>query len=845
MSESQPKLLIVDDEANNRHSLKRILEPLSIEIIEADSGQEALRKMLFHDFFMILMDVQMPVMNGYETATLILENPKTAHIPIIFVTAISKDESFTLKGYQTGAVDYIYKPVDEQILQSKIIVFRELWSRRRELKQSNVRLEEVNKQLTEVTDELTNSNANLQLEIQERMKTEQALLSAREEADSANRAKSEFLANMSHEIRTPLNAITGLTYLAMKTKLDAKQQDFLSKIKLSSNNLIGIINDILDFSKIEADKIDIENIPFHLDNVLDNLISMMVIKADEKGLELLVDCAPGLPKQLIGDPLRLGQILINLTSNAIKFTNTGEVLLSIELVAQKNSTMTLRFKVSDTGIGMTDEQITRLFQPFTQADSSTTRKYGGTGLGLVISQRLVALMNGKVSVTSKPSHGTNFTVTLPFGSNVVAAPTMEIPSRFPQAKVLVVDDNQMARNILVGILHSHSINALSVDSGEAALRELSQTTYDLIIIDWKMPEMDGLETASHIQNDIQIERAPKIIIMTAYTRDEIEEKAQARNLNIEAVISKPITPSDLLQTLENVLNLSDKLKNGIETLDTASDEDISHFSGKKILLVEDDVLNQEIAFGVLQIAGFDITIANNGQEALDLLEASHSQSSFDMILMDCQMPTMDGYEATKEIRRTDTYATIPIIAMTANAMSSDRDKCLSAGMNDHIAKPINIHQLHKALNQWLIPGATVSQISMPIKDSNEFNLFNIPDINTPLGIERLGGQEEFYRQLLIKFVHQYENVVDTVGNAIINEQWDVAQRLIHNIKGTAGSLGAEVLHEEVTKLEQRLKDKDITDVTVDLAPLLQATEQIFHHVSQLPDYVEHAAPNSN
>jgi len=872
MTKLRPMLLIVDDEPKNLHAMKRLVEHMEVDIVEAASGQEALRAVLYHDFFMILMDVQMPEMNGFEAATLILDNPKTSHIPIIFVTAISKDERFTLKGYQTGAVDYIYKPVDPQILQGKIRVFRELWSRRIELQESNNRLEQLNKQLTETGSALKTANNSLQQEIRERMNTEQALLLAREEADSANQAKSEFLANMSHEIRTPLNAITGFIHLVLKTTLSKKQRNYLNKVKLSSNNLLNVINDILDFSKIEADKIDIEYVPFGLDNVLENLINMMAVKADEKGLELLVDCAPGLPKHLIGDPLRLGQILINLTNNAIKFTEKGEVLIAIELLVQENSTAKIRFKVSDTGIGMTNEQVARLFQPFSQADSSTTRKYGGTGLGLVISHKLLKLMNGEISVVSEPGKGTSFTFTLPFSCSSEDCTTTKISTQIQQAQVLVVDDNQMARSILVGILRSLGIDANSVDSGEAALKELhcqsEDKPYDLVLLDWKMPGMDGLETAYRIQTDNQFEKTPHIVMMTAYTQDEIYSLAQAQQLSLERVLSKPITPSQLLESLQSALCSSGDLITVADNTAVDQTNNIALLKGKRVLLVEDDELNQEIAIELLRFAGLNVTLAIHGQQAVDtLMSKSEVDPPFDIVLMDCQMPVMDGYEATKEIRRNKLFSKLPIIAMTANAMAGDREKCLAAGMNDHLAKPIDSQQLYNILNRWAKAKPVLSPLNQPPLNqpplnqpplnqpplnqpplnqpqahptesgaSNEFALSDIPGINAELGINMVGGNKDFYWKILLKFVRQYHGVVDEVRNKLLAGQWEEAQRVIHNIKGSSGSIGAESLHDAVINLEQLIAKRELDDIETALKPLFQATEQIFQKVTQFADY---------
>jgi signal transduction histidine kinase len=545
MTDAKPTLLVVDDEPKNLRAVRRILESVDVAVEEASSGQEALRKVIHHEFFLILMDVQMPDMNGFETASLILENHQTSNIPIIFVTAVSKEERFVHQGYESGAVDYVYKPLDPQVLYSKVMVFRELWIQRIAHRQNNAEMAQLNKQLINISKTLKATNGKLRHEIKQHELAELALRSAHNEAAEANRAKSEFLANMSHEIRTPLNAILGMNHLVLQTDLDGRQRNYLRKIQTSSDNLVNIINDILDYSKIEAGKLGIEKISFQMDDVLQNLTDLMVIKAEQKNIELLVDCDTNMPLELMGDPLRIGQVLINLVGNAIKFTEQGEIIISVKQQKAENSDIQVYFEVKDTGIGISNEQLQKLFEPFTQADSSTTRKYGGTGLGLVICSRLVELMGGEIDVESRLGEGSIFYFTLPF-TRQHQQKRFQLPTeKLKGLRFLVVDDSEVACSILTSILNTFGFQSYSVTSGQQAIDELSRASnvkqpYDIVLMDWKMPKMDGLEASQLIKNNQSLSTIPSIIMVTSNTNDNLRKKT--KNI-IDGFLLKPLTPS--------------------------------------------------------------------------------------------------------------------------------------------------------------------------------------------------------------------------------------------------------------------------------------------------------------
>ncbi len=548
---------------------------------------------------------------------------------------------------------------------------------------------------------------------------------ARSEAEDATKAKSEFLANMSHEIRTPMNAIMGMAHLAMKTDLTAKQYDYLKKVDISAKSLLGIINDILDFSKIEAGKMDMESVDFQLEDTLDNISTLVGIKTQEKGLELLFKTDPAVPRALVGDPLRLGQILINLSNNAVKFTDTGEIVVATELVKKDKAQVTLKFSVHDTGIGMTAEQAAKLFQPFAQADSSTTRKYGGTGLGLTISKRLAEMMGGEIWVESQPGQGSTFSFTANFGLGKERAKKRFKPaSELRGMKVLVVDDNATSRSILQEMLESFSFEVSLASSGEEGITELEAASkdkpFELVIMDWKMPGMDGIEASKRIKDHKGLSKIPPIILVTAYGREEVMQ--QAEQVGLEGFLLKPVNPSMLFDAIMQAFGEAVPETSRIAQRHEQEAEALKHIQGARVLLVEDNEINQQVAKEILEGAGLIVTLANNGQEAVNAVK----ESNYDAVLMDVQMPVMDGYTATRKIRewevgmrnaecgmgnkigedsdlKSEINTVVPIIAMTAHAMAGDEDKSLQAGMNGHVTKPIDPDQLFATLQKWIQP----------------------------------------------------------------------------------------------------------------------------------------------
>jgi PAS domain S-box-containing protein len=663
---------------------------------------------------------------------------------------------------------------------------------------------------------------------------------AKEAAEAATRTKSEFLANMSHEIRTPMNAIIGLAELALRTELSPRQSDYLEKIRTASHSLLGIINDILDFSKMEAGRMRLEAIPFRLDGVLDDLADVFAGKVAAKGLEMGVSAAEDVPRSLVGDPLRLAQVLMNLTSNALKFTESGQVLVAVSTERIDPEFALLRFAVRDSGIGISEAAMDRLFESFSQADSSTTRKYGGTGLGLSICRQLVQLMGGEITVESAPGEGTTFSFTArfrrPAGERIGPDPAA---NSLAGRTALLVDDNPAIRELYAEQLRALGLTVVSVDSGGAAFRELAGTPgrcpFDLALLDWRMPGLDGIAVLERIRHSRGISALP-VVMMSAFGREGIRRRAEAAGAS--AFLIKPVKPSVLRGTLLELFGIADP--DGAEDFSRSGapgpegvwigreDEDLDRrIRGSRILLAEDNRINQQVIRELLQDGGVVVDMAENGKIALEALERTH----YDAVLMDVQMPEMDGYTACRRIREDERFADLPVIAMTAYALEGDRERCLDAGMNDYVTKPVEMDLLFRVLGRWLPdpPGEGETDSPGQTGDPGQGGSAKAesmtppggwPGIDLPRALARIRKPALLHR-LLRDFHRDFAEVPIQIKAAIRGGDREAASTAVHNLKGVAGNLSATGLFQAALELENALRHASDEDVPV-LADTLES-----------------------
>ncbi len=842
-------LLIAEDSAVQRVLLERLLKRSGYPIWSAKDGLEGLALVRAYRPDLVISDVTMPNMDGYALCQAIKQDPALHHIPVLLLTGLDDAEE-VIHGLMAGADCYLTKPVDDAYLLEQIHRLLGLSDTERgaggpegmtiSFGGKSYTIKAGRRQtlnlLISTYENAVRKNRELIL-AQQTIQEKDALLI--ETVQAASRAKSAFIANLSHEIRTPMNAIMGFTDLALRAEPNATIQDYLEKVAKASQTLMGCLNDILDFSKIEAGKLELHPIPFDIHDLFDQLADMFGDQAADKGLELIFSIPADYFPSLVGDAKRVQQVFINLIRNATKFTDHGTILVRAHPAPMTNGSVKLHFSVRDTGIGIEAERIDALFSPFAQADSSIAIRYGGSGLGLNICKQLVGLMNGHVWVESQLGKGSTFHFTIVLESPAQATPSWIVPEHLRDIRILVVDDHDLTREVMEEMLRGLGLSSSSAASGEEAVTNLltAQTAgkpFHLVFMDWRMPGMDGIEATMVIRARLSAAFPqavmPKIIMLTAFGKKTIQNFA--RNAGVTLFLHKPVTRIHLFNAILEVSGQTVPKPDRLEEVLTEELAVTARIGGARILLAEDNAINQQVAQELLVRVGLHVEIANNGLEAVQRL----AQSPFDLVLMDVQMPEMDGYEATARIRQEARFAHLPIIAMTAHVLSGIVEKSQAAGMNDYVAKPIDIKQLYATLIRWLNPhgdhpGLGTGRSTQP--PAEEILLPpQLDGIDLAVAMERFRGQQRFFKKMLLEMV-RYTTAADDIKQAVAQDDWHTAQDMVHTMKGMAGNLAATDLYRAADRLEIALDQGRIREEPLLLVHFEEALHRILTTVRGL------------